>query len=140
MSELNKINQESQLKVDKWAMTLSFICALHCLLVPSFFILTSGFFALSIDNEFIHNLILLAALPISSYALISGYNSHNTLSYLYIGFSGLLMLISAVLMNEILFGEFGEKFLTTLGSILVIYAHYKNYQTCKNLDCSCHEE
>ena len=140
MSALNKINQESQLKVDKWAMTLSFICALHCLLVPSFFILTSGFFALSIDNEFIHNLILLAALPISSYALISGYRNHNTLSYLYIGFSGLFMLISAVLMNEILFGEFGEKFLTTLGSILVIYAHYKNYQTCKDLDCSCHEE
>jgi hypothetical protein len=49
------------------------------------------------------------------------------------------MLISAVLFNGILFEEFGEKALTFLGSALVIYAHFSNYQTCKSIDCSCHE-
>jgi len=27
-----------------------------------------------------------------------------------------------------------------LGSVLIAYAHFKNYQICKNLDCACHEE
>ena len=58
MSQLNEMTIKTQLRTDKWAMTLSFVCALHCLLVPSFFILTSGFFAISIDNEFIHYFIL----------------------------------------------------------------------------------
>ena len=140
MSQLNKMSVKTQLRTDKWAMTLSFVCALHCLLVPSFFILTSGFFAISIDNEFIHYSILLFAVPISCYALISGYKNHNTLKFLICGFGGLFMLIFAVMFSGILYGEFGEKSITLLGSILVIYSHYKNYQTCKSIDCSCHEE
>ena len=139
MSQFNQMSVKSQLRTDRYAATLSFICVLHCLLAPSFFILTSGFFALSIDNEFIHNFILLLAIPISAYALISGYINHKTLNFLYIGFAGLLMLISAVLFIGILFEEFGEKALTFVGSALVIYAHFSNYQTCKSIDCSCHE-
>ena len=140
MSQLNKMSVKTQLRTDKWAMTLSFVCALHCLLVPSFFILTSGFFAISLDNEFIHYSILLFAVPISCYALISGYKNHNTLKFLISGFGGLFMLVFAVMFSGILYGEFGEKSITLLGSILVIYSHYKNYQTCKSIDCSCHEE
>jgi len=140
MSQLNEMTIKTQLRTDKWAMTLSFVCALHCLLVPSFFILTSGFFAISIDNEFIHYSILLFAVPISCYALISGYKNHNTLKFLISGFGGLFMLVFAVMFSGILYGEFGEKSITLLGSILVIYSHYKNYQTCKSIDCSCHEE
>ncbi len=140
MSQLNKMSVKTQLRTDKWAMTLSFVCALHCLLVPSFFILTSSFFAISIDNEFIHYSILLFAVPISCYALISGYKNHNTLKFLISGFGGLFMLVFAVMFSGILYGEFGEKSITLLGSILVIYSHYKNYQTCKSIDCSCHEE
>ena len=140
MSQLNNMSVKTQLRTDKWAMTLPFVCALHCLLVPSFFILTSGFFAISIDNEFIHYSILLFAVPISCYALISGYKNHNTLKFLISGFGGLFMLVFAVMFSGILYGEFGEKSITLLGSILVIYSHYKNYQTCKSIDCSCHEE
>ena len=140
MSQLNNMSVKTQLRTDKWAMTLSFVCALHCLLVPSFIILTSGFFAISIDNEIIHYSILLFAVPISCYALISGYKNHNTLKFLISGFGGLFMLVFAVMFSGILYGEFGEKSITLLGSILVIYSHYKNYQTCKSIDCSCHEE
>jgi len=43
---------------DKFAAGLSIACALHCLLVPSFLIVTSGALALSIDNELIHWAIL----------------------------------------------------------------------------------
>ena len=75
----------TQVRADKLSISLSLACMIHCLLMPSFLILTSGFLALSIDNELIHKVFLIIVLPVSLYALITGYNNHKILSYLYIG-------------------------------------------------------
>ena len=139
MAQFNQMSVKSQLRTDKYAASLSFICALHCLLAPSFFILTSGFFALSIDNEFIHNFILFLAIPISSYALIAGYRNHKTVYFLITGILGLSILMLAVIVGERLFGEIGEQVMTLIGSMLVAYSHFMNHRICKKLECDCHE-
>ena len=131
---------KTQTTTDKFAITLSLTCAVHCFFSPSFLILTSGFLSFSINNEFIHTLILLVAAPVSIYALVVGYRNHKTFSFIPVGVLGLLMLFSAVLLGESMLGEFGEKSLTLLGSILIAYSHFKNYKICKTLDCSCHQE
>ena len=63
MNLSNKIkltkDMNTQVKADKLSITLSLACMIHCLLMPSFLILTSGFLALSIDNEFIHKVFLI---------------------------------------------------------------------------------
>ena len=127
-----------QLFTDKLAISLSTICVLHCLFMPSFLILSSWFVAFSVNNEFVHYSILFAAVPVSAYALMKGYLNHNKLSYFLFGIFGLTVLVLAVLTTSI-FGEIGEKSLTVLGSLFVIYAHYKNHQICKELDCDCHD-
>ena len=127
-----------QLFTDKLAISLSTICVLHCLFMPSFLILSSWFAVFSVDNEFIHYSILFAAVPVSAYALMKGYLNHNKLSYFLFGIFGLTVLVFAVLTTSI-FGEIGEKSFTVLGSLFVIYAHYKNHQICKELDCDCHD-
>ncbi|MDC0180379.1 MerC domain-containing protein [Pseudomonadota bacterium] len=129
----------TQVKADKLSITLSLACMIHCLLMPSFLILTSGFLALSIDNELIHRVFLIIVLPVSLYALITGYQNHKILSYLYLGISGLWLLFFAVFFGEGVFGEFAEKSLTLIGSIIVASSHYKNYKACKELACECHE-
>ena len=129
----------TQVNADKASITLSLACMIHCLLMPSFLVLTSGFFALSIDNELIHKAFLIIVLPVSLYALITGYRNHKILSYFYIGTSGLWLLVFAVFFGEGVFGELAEKSLTLLGSIIVAAAHYKNYKACKELDCNCHD-
>ena len=143
MNLLNRIktsnNMNTQVNADKASITLSMACMIHCLLMPSFLILTSGFFALSIDNELIHKAFLIIVLPVSLYALITGYRNHRILSYFYLGTSGLWILIFAVFFGEGVLGEFAEKSLTLLGSIIVAFAHYKNYQACKELACDCHD-
>ena len=131
---------KTQYTTDKFAMALSLACAAHCFFTPSFLVLTSGFLSFSVDNEFIHALILLVATPISIYALFVGYRNHKTFSFLPVGILGLFLLLSAVLLGESMLGEFGEKAWTLSGSILVAYSHFKNYNLCKNLDCSCHQE
>ena len=143
MSLFNKIkpsnDMNTQVNADKASITLSLACMIHCLLMPSFLVLTSGFFALSIDNELIHKAFLIIVLPVSLYALITGYRNHKILSYFYLGTSGLWLLVFAVFFGDGVFGELAEKSLTLLGSIIVASAHYKNYNACKELDCSCHE-
>ena len=132
-------DMNTQVNADKASITLSMACMIHCLLMPSFLILTSGFFALSIDNELIHKAFLIIVLPVSLHALITGYRNHRILSYFYLGASGLWILIFAVFFGEGVLGEFAEKSLTLLGSIIVASAHYKNYQACKELACECHD-
>ena len=130
---------KSQLNTDKAAMSLSLICVAHCFFAPSFIILTSAFASFTVDNEFIHKFILFVAVPVSVYALYAGYKNHREISFIPIGAIGLISLILAVSLGEMLLGEIGEKSMTLIGSILVAYAHLKNHQLCKELDCTCHE-
>ena len=124
---------------DKVAVTLSTACVLHCFFAPSFVILTSGFLSISIVNELVHYLILLLAVPISSFALYLGWKNHKNTSFLPFGIIGLLVLVAAVLMGEAMLGEAGERAITLLGSLLVAYSHYRNHQECKAVECdSCH--
>ena len=123
---------------DKFAAGLSIACALHCLLVPSFFIVTSGALTLSIDNEFIHWAILFLAIPVSTYALISGVSNHNDYGVFLLGLAGLGVLITTAL-SESFLTETSVTIFTLLGSALVVYAHTRNFQLCKELDCDCHD-
>ena len=130
---------KTQMNSDKVAVTLSTACVLHCFFAPSFIILTSGFLSISIDNELVHYLILLLAVPISSFALYLGWKNHKNTSFLPFGIIGLLALFAAVLMGEAMLGEAGERAITLLGSLLVAYSHYRNHQECKAVECdSCH--
>ena len=125
---------------DKLAMTLSSACVIHCFFSPAFILLTSGMFSFSFDNESVHYLILLIAVPVSLYALISGFTNHKTAYFLTVGVFGLFLLLLAIALGESFLGELGEKTLTLIGSLLVVYSHFKNHQACKELDCSCHDE
>ena len=125
---------------DKLAMTLSSACVIHCFFSPAFILLASGMFSFSFDNESVHYLVLLIAVPVSLYALISGFTNHKTAYFLTVGVFGLFVLLLAVALGESFMGELGEKTFTLIGSFLVVYSHFKNHQACKELDCSCHDE
>jgi hypothetical protein len=130
---------KTQLLSDKFAMTLSMVCLVHCLFAPSLIVLTYSFMATSVESELIHKLILLITVPVSIFALSLGYKNHKTINFIALGVIGLLTLVLAVVMGEGILGENGELSLTMLGSALVVLSHYKNYQICKKTNCDCHE-
>ena len=133
--------QKTQKRTDKFAITVSLACAIHCLFVPSFVILSAGFLSITIDNELIHKLLIFIVVPVSIFALYAGYQNHKTTSFFSSAIVGMIALIAAVLMGEKLLGESGEQGITLLGSLLLVYAHYQNFQTCKRLECvDCHEK
>lgn len=128
-----------QYKSDKIAASMSLICVLHCLFVPSFFIAVSSTSALTIDNEIIHYSLLIVTLPVSLYALYLGLKNHKKKGVFALGIAGLVLFILAVLFGEAYAGETGEQVVTVVASLLVIYAHYQNFQICRKLECSsCH--
>ena len=131
-------NMKSQLTSDKFAMSFSAICLIHCLFAPSLIILSYSSLALTIESELIHKIILLLTVPISIFAISLGYKNHSNNSIIYTGIAGLTILISALLIGENI-GENAELLLTMVGSLMVIYCHYRNYKICKEVNCDCHE-
>ena len=124
---------------DKTAISLSALCLVHCLLVPSFLVFLSGYVSLSYNNELIHYAILFIAIPVSLYALITGVRNHKSFSFLYLGLIGIIFLILAVTLGAQIWGEVGEKALTTIGALLVAISHFKNYRLCREVECDdCH--
>ncbi len=125
---------KSQLISDKFAMSFSAICMMHCLFAPSLIVLSYSSLALTLESELIHKAILLLTIPVSIFAISLGYKNHSNNSIIYTGIAGLTILISALLIGESI-GENAELILTILGSLMVITCHYKNYDVCKKLNC-----
>ena len=124
---------------DKIAISLSMICLVHCLVLPSFLVILSGYFTLSYENELVHYLLLLIAVPVSLYALINGARNHSNFIYLVSGITGIISMIFAVTMGVELWDESGEIVFTSIGASLVAFSHYKHYTLCREVECdSCH--
>jgi hypothetical protein len=129
---------KSQLRSDKFAMSFSAICMVHCLFAPSLIILSYSSLALTVESELIHKAILLLTIPVSIFAISLGYKNHSNNSIIYTGIAGLTILISALLIGESI-GENAELILTIIGSLMVIACHYRNYRICKKINCDCHD-
>ena len=119
-------------------MSLSAICMVHCLFAPSLIILSYSSLALTVESELIHKAILLLTIPVSIFAISLGYKNHPNNSIIYTGIAGLTILISALLIGESI-GENAGLILTTIGSLMVIACHYRNYRICKKVNCDCHD-
>ena len=130
---------KTKLLGDKLSIGLSIGCLIHCFFSPTFLIMISSFTAFSYHEELAHLAILLFAVPISIFSLYLGFNNHRKYSVFVIGLIGLSLLMLAVYLGVTALGDLGEKYMTLLGSILVLFAHFRNYQICKNSLCECHD-
>ncbi|MEJ6498300.1 MerC domain-containing protein [Pseudoalteromonas lipolytica] len=119
-----------QLMIDKFAIGLSAMCVIHCLAVPVLLVLLPSTASLGLGNEQFHFWMLAVVLPSSLLALFLGYKKHKLYQLLILGSMGLTLLLSAVLLDENIFGEAGEKILTLLGSLFVIAGYWFNFRLC----------
>ena len=129
---------KSQILSDKFAMSFSMLCLMHCLFAPALIVLSYSSLAITIESELVHKIILLLTIPISIFAITLGYKNHLNNSIIFTGISGLTILVAALLIGEKI-NENTELILTTIGSMLLIFCHYKNYKICKKINCDCHK-
>ena len=122
-----------QLITDRMAIGLSLACVIHCLALPIVLVAVPNFLAIYVDSEYFHLLMVFFAIPISIYALNLGCKDHKHKEFIFIGVTGLIFLLSALLV-----GEEMEQALTVAGASFLALAHWLNYRLCrtkKEEDC-----
>lgn len=121
---------------DKTAIILSFLCALHCTVLPIVLILLPSISGLlAFDPEALHLWLIFAVIPISLYAVISGYRYHSNKNILAISVIGMILLVAAVIFGHDILNGKGEVILTLAGSLLVMLGHLRNFKLRRNKTC-----
>lgn len=121
---------------DKTAIVLSFVCILHCLALPTLLIVLPSISNLiDFENEIIHFGLVLIVVPISLFAIISGYLHHRHTSVFFISTVGIVMLIVAVIYGHDVLGDYGEVLLTVVGSALITFGHLRNFTLRRVYHC-----
>lgn len=121
---------------DKTAVVLSFFCVLHCLALPLLLVaLPSISTLINFENEIFHMGLILAVVPISLFAIISGYLYHRHKSVFFISSIGIAMLLIAVVYGRSVLGDSGEILLTVVGSVLITFGHFRNFMLRRIYHC-----
>lgn len=129
--------KNSLITADKLAISFSALCLVHCLVLPLLIVMLPTIGTLALQQEIFHQWMVIAVIPTSLYALTLGCKKHKQLSLIKFGIVGLIMLISALFIGELSFGELGEKLLTLFGASIIAIAHIKNYRLCQQADDCC---
>lgn len=122
---------------DKFAMILSSLCVVHCLLTPLLLIAIPSLAGVALlTDESFHHLLLYFVVPVGFVALLIGFMHHHTLWVVCFGLTGLMVLSSPLILemlglgHEVL-GENGETVVTMIGSLFVVAAHIANLRLSK---------
>ena len=127
-----------QTYTDKIAISLSLLCALHCLALPIAIVILPSIAALPLADEAFHVWMVIAVIPISIYALTIGCKKHQRYRVVFLGVIGLFFLAFAAFLSEAYLNELWEKIFTVIGATIIALGHYWNYQLCqKQNECCC---
>lgn len=111
---------------DKAAISLSFVCVLHCLALPIFLVLFPSLALMTFNDEAFHQWILFGILPLSVIALVIGFLHHHNYSVILISCLGLSILVGTAMLDHELLGKYGEILLTVIGSAIIAFGHFRN--------------
>ena len=120
---------------DRMAISASSLCALHCLALPvilSVFPAVGGVF---FGEEAFHVWLIWAVVPLSVLSLLLGCTRHKSTMVIYCGLAGVSILIVSALLGHEILGEISERVSTVAGSVIIAFAHMKNFSLCRQSNC-----
>lgn len=121
--------------LDKFAVSTSALCAIHCLTLPLMLSVFPAVGASIFGQESFHVLLLWLVIPLSLMALSLGCRKHKNLLVAVMGLIGLTFLVIAATLGHDLLGETGERIATLLGAIAIAVGHLRNYTLCRRVEC-----
>lgn len=114
--------------LDVMGISLSVLCALHCILPPLLLVMVP---TLALDPEAIEALrpvFIALVLPLALISLTKGRRLHHNNAPLRFAFLGCSLLIIGAFVHE---PHWLEIVITVSGSVLVIASHAQNFRLCK---------
>ncbi len=115
---------------DAAAISLSLVCAVHCLIFPLLLVLLPSM-ASSIADESFHRWMVIAVVPVSAFSLLMGCKRHKRYFAIITGSIGLLLLIFTGYFSEDVIDEAWEENLTLLAAALIAIGHFSNFRACQ---------
>ena len=133
---------EMQKIIDNLGITISAVCAIHCVFLPVIFIIAPYSFLAS--HEF-HEVLIYFIIPSALVAFILGCSKHGDKLVAIMGGAGISLLVIALTMHNTLHaGQHSEEFLgiviTVSGSVLLVFSHLRNRTLCMKEQYSCHND
>ena len=127
--------------IDNLGITISSVCAIHCLLLPAIFLIAPYSFLAS--HEF-HEALIYFILPCALIAFVLGCRKHGDMKVAILGSIGIILLASAVILQETLHGDqhsdsLMSVLITVMGSVILIFSHMRNRKLCAKHNYECHE-
>ena len=127
--------------IDNLGITISSVCAIHCLLLPAIFLIAPYSFIAS--HEF-HETLIYFILPCALIAFVLGCRKHGDMRVAIMGTIGVVLLASSVILHETLHSDQHSDSLisvliTVMGSVMLIFSHIRNRKLCAQHDYKCHE-
>ena len=120
---------------DKFAVSASTICAVHCIGLPFLLSVFPAIGTTLFGEEAFHVWLLWGLVPLSAFSLSLGCKKHRNFSVLLKGVLGVCVLIFTALAGHEILGEVGERYTTLLGAGLLALAHFRNFRFCRLSDC-----
>ena len=122
---------------DRAAISLSFLCVLHCLALPLIIMMLPALTTFNLQDEAVHLWMLVAVIPTSLFALTMGCRKHKNYNVIGLGIVGLTIILASAFLGHDLLGETGETVLTTVGAIFIAVVHLINQRLCRQSNCQC---
>ncbi|MEM7403463.1 MAG: MerC domain-containing protein [Myxococcota bacterium] len=124
-----------QKSFDLTAVALSVTCGIHCAIVPIAMVFFPILGSHVLTDEAFHTWMLVGILPTSFVALFLGCRKHKDGPVICLCLAGITTLVLTALFGHDLFGETGEGLVTTLGGIILIAGHGRNFILCRKAGC-----
>ena len=138
-----KLTEAKKQFSDKLSICLSVCCILHCIALPFLILLIPSVASLWINDESVHVVLVLLAIPISLFAMSVSLRKHHNYKCIALAVIGLALLVLAIFMHDIGFGgehadgehgheEHGglgetlETVFTVLGGLILLSGHFLN--------------
>ena len=115
--------------LDQFAVALSGLCLLHCLLLP--FVVAVLPFLGQFSDDHLHAEILIVVIPVSVIALALGFRRHRHTGVIVSGIVGLGLLTIGGTVAHSAYGLLADRALTVIGSITLAVTHYRNFRLSK---------
>lgn len=121
--------------LDRLAVGMSTVCALHCLILPLMLVLVPALGASFLGDAAFHRTLLLLVIPSSLLAVTLGCLRHRDARVWLLAVAGLLVMVLAAFWGHGLFGHWGERAATLFGVGLLSAGHLRNYALCRQDHC-----
>ena len=123
-------------RIADWlGIAASTACGVHCILLPTLLVTGTVLPASFLGDESFHKAMLWLILPAAVVAFSIGCWRHKDRAVLILGATGLAGMLLAGLVLHDYFGEVVERVVTVVAATILVIAHYRNFQLCRESHC-----